>query len=127
MSGKDAIHIIPPPEYSEHAEGSSGYHDTLHFPQDSKDTPNDPGGPPPSYTSPTSYKIGSQRLLDPLINIQQLKAHLTLLREFKKLKRAVQETSAEELKLTDVAKKLSPDKRWAWVVGMAVERCVTIP
>ncbi len=94
MPEKDPRFFVPPPEYSERAEGGSHSHTRLgirlEVPRDSKESPEEPG-PPPSYTSPVSYKIGSQRLLEPLVGVSQLKSQLTLLREFHALKRAVKE------------------------------------
>lgn len=88
--------------------------------------------PPPSYqdhsttnvasSTPTSYKIGDHVVQQPLVSIPMLKAHLALLRAFKQFKTMIEEKSAEELKLIPDARNLDKEKRWAWVVGLAIER-----
>ncbi|CAL1714266.1 unnamed protein product [Somion occarium] len=78
--------------------------------------------PSPSYPGPSSYKIGEKMLPSPLVTIDQLKAHLTLLGAFKSLRTTVQTQSAEELILPPVVERMDVNKRWTWFVGLAVER-----
>ncbi|CAL1714258.1 unnamed protein product [Somion occarium] len=80
------------------------------------------GSPPPSYSAPKSYKIGSRTLGSPLVDINQLKAHLALLHAFKLLRADIQSKSAEELELPAVVDRLGENERWAWFVGLALER-----
>lgn len=63
-------------------------------------------------------------LPSPLVTIDQLKAHLTLLGAFKSLRTTVQTQSAEELILPPVVERMDVNKRWTWFVGLAVERSV---
>ena len=79
---------------------------------------------PPPYRAPVAYAIGDTVLHTPLINIGQLKAHLALLRAFKRLKTSIQDRSPDELHLPLEVHELDKDKRWTWFVGLAVERCV---
>ncbi|KAJ3481678.1 hypothetical protein NLI96_g7488 [Meripilus lineatus] len=103
MSQSDPV--SPPPPYRHTDTSSSRFSDTN-------------GIHPPPY--PTSYTIGTTRLDAPLVDVGQLKAHLALLRAFKALKVKVDERSTEELPA--VVNELDKEKRWAWFVGLAVER-----
>lgn len=105
MSQSDPV--SPPPPYRHTDTSSSRFSDTN-------------GIHPPPY--PTSYTIGTTRLDAPLVDVGQLKAHLALLRAFKALKVKVDERSTEELPA--VVNELDKEKRWAWFVGLAVERYV---
>ncbi|CAL1714287.1 unnamed protein product [Somion occarium] len=105
MSGK-VDSKQPPPAYIATADAGNSQSDS----------------PPPSYSAPKSYKIGSHTLGSPLVDVDQLKAHLALLHAFKLLRTDIQSKSAEELKLPRVVNLLDENKRWAWFVGLAVER-----
>ena len=78
--------------------------------------------PPPPYHAPTRYAIGDTVLDAPLVSIHQLKGHLALLRAFKALKTNIQDKRPDELQLPAAVNELDKDKRWAWFVGLAVER-----
>ena len=77
---------------------------------------------PPDYSPPTSYRIGSQTLLSPLVQVAELRAHLSLLRAFKNLRNDVEEANAA--KLPEGTRTLDQRQRWAWFVGLAVDRFV---
>ncbi|KAI0791997.1 hypothetical protein C8Q75DRAFT_805043 [Abortiporus biennis] len=77
---------------------------------------------PPTYIAPSSYQIGLNILPKPLVSTEELKAHLALLRAFKLLRETVKERTAFELGLPPAAHALEKDQRWAWFVGLAVER-----
>jgi hypothetical protein len=74
--------------------------------------------PPPIYTVPARFLIGKAITEAPLVSIQQILGHLTLLHAFAELKNAVDAVAAE----TILGVKLSKEQRWAWFVGCAVER-----
>ena len=74
--------------------------------------------PPPTYTAPTQFSIGSQLTTEPLVNTSQIKTHLALLHAFAELKNEVeglQEGTTEDF-----------ERRWAWFVALAVQRSVLI-
>ncbi|OCH91521.1 hypothetical protein OBBRIDRAFT_834175 [Obba rivulosa] len=77
-------------------------------------------GPPPAYTAAPEYKIGSAVLTKPLVKVEQLKAHLALLKAFRELRTSVEQCGAAELPV--VAGWLKGPERWAWFVELAVER-----
>ena len=77
--------------------------------------------PPQVYTVPTQFNIGSQCIPEPLVNISQVKGHLALLHAFVELKKQV-----EELQEAIPQMPADLEKRWAWFVGLAVERSVSI-
>ncbi|KIP02258.1 hypothetical protein PHLGIDRAFT_130825, partial [Phlebiopsis gigantea 11061_1 CR5-6] len=76
--------------------------------------------PPPAYTPPTSFAVGAQTLASPLVHVQELKAHLALLGAFKQLRTAVEEAEAADW--PPATQRLGPAQRWAWFVGLAVDR-----
>lgn len=78
---------------------------------------------PPAYTPPSAFVIGSRTLTHPLVQIQELKAHLSLLRAFKNLRTVVEDGKVAEW--PEVVRMLDPQQRWAWFVGLAVDRYVT--
>ena len=80
-------------------------------------------GPPPSYTAPTQFSIGSQLTPEPLVNISQIKAHLALLHAFAELKKEVAGLSK---KGTIAQMPGDLERRWAWFVALAVQRSVLI-
>ncbi|RDB14774.1 hypothetical protein Hypma_016304 [Hypsizygus marmoreus] len=77
--------------------------------------------PPPSYAFPVTFSIGQERTNGPLINRSQIKGHLALLHAFYRLRTDIDALDAR-------AKTRLPfmpddkDRRWAWFVGLAVER-----
>lgn len=75
-----------------------------------------------TYSGASSYRIGDKALKRSFVSISQIKAHLALLRAFKKLRTTVQESDAKSLNLPPVVKELTEEKRWTWFVGLAVER-----
>jgi hypothetical protein len=79
-------------------------------------------GPPPTYTAPTQFSIGSQITPEPLVNISQIKAHLALLHAFAKLKKEVE--GLQEGTIPQMPADL--ERRWAWFVALAVHRSVFI-
>ncbi|PCH36370.1 hypothetical protein WOLCODRAFT_157078 [Wolfiporia cocos MD-104 SS10] len=64
--------------------------------------------------------IGGATPPAPLVPNQLLKAHLTLLRSFKHLRTRVE--SNENLNFPPIVDALNPTERWAWFVGLAVDR-----
>ena len=83
--------------------------------------------PPPVRSSPSVYQIGRRVTKQPLVQAHQLKAHLSLLRACKVLHTTV-ETSISSPDPDDGAAQwkgppsLGPVQRWAYTVGLAVER-----
>ncbi|EPT03014.1 hypothetical protein FOMPIDRAFT_1159610 [Fomitopsis schrenkii] len=55
-----------------------------------------------------------------LVGVESIKAHLRLLATFKRLRQRVESSPSESL--PDVAQFLDGPQRWAWFVGLAVER-----
>ena len=81
--------------------------------------------PPPSYyTPPSQYTVGNKPVSQPFVNIEQLKAHLALLRAFKNLRTAVEEDAGSRLpeQIRTVKDEQSASVRWGYVVSLAVER-----
>ena len=76
--------------------------------------------PPPTYTAPTQFHIGSRLTPEPLVNISQIKAHLALLHAFSELKNEVEEL--QEGTIPQMPADL--ERRWAWFVTLAVRRSV---
>lgn len=77
---------------------------------------------PPAYAPPTSYKIGAHTFTDPLVQVQELKAHLALLRAFKDLRATVEKGEFEFAFWPQSVKELNPQQTRAWFVGLAVDR-----
>ncbi|KAJ2912588.1 hypothetical protein MD484_g7833, partial [Candolleomyces efflorescens] len=71
----------------------------------------------PGYTFPTRFKVGGVFTDGLLVNIEQIKGHLALLDAFSNLK-----TQVEGLELESSYMSKDPERRWAWFVGLAVER-----
>ncbi|KDQ63934.1 hypothetical protein JAAARDRAFT_51991 [Jaapia argillacea MUCL 33604] len=73
--------------------------------------------PTPSYPLPTTFTIGPNRLSEPLVTPEQIKAHLKLLRAFGELKLDVERSSwaGEKGGRGDTL-------GWAWFVDLAVHR-----
>ena len=78
--------------------------------------------PPPTYTAPTQFNIGSQLTPEPLVNISQIKAHLALLHAFAELKKEVE--GLKEGTIPQIPADI--ERRWPWFVALAVERSVFI-
>ena len=90
---------VPPPGYSERLEF------------------------PPDYSaSATHHTIGGQKLFSPLIRHSHIQAHLCLLRAIYNMRATI--LSGEDKRIPQEAMKLDATQRWAWFVGLAVERCV---
>ena len=79
-------------------------------------------GPPPTYTAPTQFSIGSHITPEPLVNISQIKAHLALLHAFSEFKKEVE--GLKEGSFPQMPADL--ERRWAWFVALAVQRSVLI-
>ena len=79
-------------------------------------------GPPPTYTAPTQFTIGSKLTPEPLVNISQIKAHLALLHAFAEFKKEVE--GLKEGTIPQMPADL--ERRWAWFVSLAVQRSVLI-
>jgi hypothetical protein len=77
-------------------------------------------GPPPSYTFPTTFKIGSATTYQPFVTPQQLKGHLRLLQLFYNLRETVE--AGKDDRLPAWAKQLEPERRWAWFIALATVR-----
>ncbi|GBE89583.1 hypothetical protein SCP_1602460 [Sparassis crispa] len=71
-----------------------------------------------TYIGPSAYHIGDATLHAPLVELDHLRAHLALLRAFKALRTLIED--ADELGLQ--ALRMDSTARWAWFVGLAVER-----
>lgn len=93
-----------PPEKSQHDREKSSYNET---------------DLPPTYEPPTRFTIGGAVTSEPLVSIQQIKGHLALLRQFAELKAQIQAYSTAGMNNLEDA-----DAKWAWFVGLAVERYV---
>jgi hypothetical protein len=96
-----------PPAYSTTADNTTG--------------DSDGPGPPPTYTAPTQFNIGSHLTPEPLVNISQIKAHLALLHAFTEFKKEVE--GLQEGTIPHMPADL--ERRWAWFVALAVQRSVS--
>jgi hypothetical protein len=74
------------------------------------------------YVFPTSFKVGKVFTDEPLVNINQTKGHLALLNAFSNLKARVDGLSPGSIYNMPG----NQEKRWAWFVGLAAERCVDL-
>ena len=75
---------------------------------------------PPGYTAGTTYTIGKHALSGPLVQIPHLKAHLSLLRAINGLRTIIEE--GRDPRIPRDVFELDAPQRWAWFVGLAVER-----
>lgn len=82
-------------------------------------TVQDDQAPPPTYSPPSAYHIGSHTLANPLVNVDQLKAHLGLLKALYDLRQAVE---AGDDRFPELVRTMGPEQRWGWFVSLAVER-----
>jgi hypothetical protein len=97
-----------PPAYSTTADNTNG----------NSDGP----VPPPTYTAPTQFNIGSKLTPGPLVNISQIKAHLALLHAFAEFKKEVEGLQEETIPHMPA----DLERRWAWFVSLAVQRSVSL-
>lgn len=67
-----------------------------------------------------AFKIGSNKLEEPLVKPEQIIAHLRLLEAFRDLRKKVEGTYDPRFPV--LALSLDPKERWAWFVSLAVER-----
>ncbi|KAJ7909271.1 hypothetical protein B0H13DRAFT_1714935 [Mycena leptocephala] len=72
---------------------------------------------PSSSSFPKEFKLGLHRT-KPFVTTAQIKDHLALLNAFANLRSKVETMPAEQFPFLPSA----PDRRWAWFVGLAVER-----
>ena len=70
--------------------------------------------PPPEYTFPATFSVGSGRTT-PFVDSEQVKGHLALLCAFALLRSRVDAMTADPM-LED------KDRKWAFFIGLAVER-----
>ncbi|KAG5636119.1 hypothetical protein H0H81_009051 [Sphagnurus paluster] len=101
-----------PPSYSTPAPA-------LAQPSSSSEPPSYPANdPPPSYDFPETFTIGQKRTVRPLVSSQQVKGHLALLHAFVMLRTEIDTLDDNTLPFIPT----DTDRRWAWFVGLAVER-----
>ena len=79
-----------------------------------------PYGQLPTYTVPENLIIDSQSLSTPLVHVNELKAHLCLLRAFKTLRTTVE--AGDVTDWPETVQMLDRRQRWAWFVSLAVDR-----
>ncbi|KAG1754857.1 uncharacterized protein EDB91DRAFT_256714 [Suillus paluster] len=70
------------------------------------------------YAMPHRFKVGAKKT-KPLVLPAQLMGHLKLLNAFFAMRQRVEEG---DVHFPDLARQMSPEKRWAWFVTLAVER-----
>ncbi|KIM42763.1 hypothetical protein M413DRAFT_123346 [Hebeloma cylindrosporum] len=97
-------HSTPPPAYNSPTPGQQ------------VDVNNTEALPPPNYTPPSKFTIGSSTT-EPLVRIVEVKGHLALLHAFSELKNQV---DALEVPVPHVP--ADNEKKWAWFVALAVEQ-----
>jgi len=100
----------PPPAYNSPTPGQQ------------VDANNTEALPPPNYTPPTKFTVGSSTTTQPLVRVVEVKGHLALLHAFSELKNQV---DALEVPVPHVP--ADKERKWAWFVALAVERCVIFP
>ena len=75
----------------------------------------------PNYSDGSrTYVIAKNTLHSPLVSVAQVKAHLCLLREIQALRSLIE--LGKDTRIPSNALALPPVQRWAWFVGVAVER-----
>ena len=67
-----------------------------------------------------TYVIAKNTLNSPLVSVAQVKAHLCLLREIQALRALIE--LGKDMRIPSNVLVLPPVQRWAWFVGVAVER-----
>jgi len=100
----------PPPAYNSPTPGQQ------------VDANNTEALPPPNYTPPTKFTVGSSTTTQPLVRVVEVKGHLALLHAFSELKNQV---DALEVPVPHVP--ADKERKWAWFVALAVEWCVIFP
>lgn len=78
---------------------------------------------PPSYSPPSAYNIGPHALVNPLVGVEQLKAHLGLLKALYDLRQVVE---AGDDQFPELVQAMGPEQKWGWFISLAVERQVTV-
>lgn len=73
--------------------------------------------PPPDYTPPSKFVIGSTITTEPLVGLPEIKGHLALLHNFAELKKQV-----ETMTVSVPYVPTDAERKWTWFVGLAVER-----
>ncbi|KAF7294634.1 hypothetical protein MIND_01000000 [Mycena indigotica] len=86
----------------------------------SADAPSGVSEAPPAYSAPDTFNVGGKQTKRPFVNVSQLKGHLALMHEFAELKLKVEGLSAQEATVQRLP--TDKDRRWAYFVGLAVER-----
>ena len=100
---------VPPPAYDSPTPGQR------------VDANNKEALPPPNYTPPTKFGIGSSTTTQPLVSIVEVKGHLALLHAFSELKNQV---DLLEVPVPHVP--ADKERKWTWFVALAVERRVIL-
>ena len=75
---------------------------------------------PPDYSATSKFTIAGEVFRTPLVQISHLKAHLNFLRAIHDLKDVIE--AGQDARIPLEAQKLEASQRWAWFVGLAVER-----
>jgi hypothetical protein len=109
------------PNYQSYEYSATKYRRTLAMTDSASPSYEAQLGPeaPPPYTFPTSFKIGWQTP-SPLVTPAQLKGHLAILRAFHGLRCVIED--AKDDRIPTWVKAMESERRWAWYVGLAVER-----
>lgn len=76
--------------------------------------------PPPPYIFPSRFTIGHETTYGPLVPLEAVKSHLLISGEFAELKDRVEILDVSNILSVEVPKE--KERRWAWFVGLAVER-----
>ena len=77
---------------------------------------------PPDYSATSKFTIAGETFRTPLVQVSHLKAHLNFLRAIRDLKFVIE--AGQDSRIPVDALKLEASQRWAWFVGLAVERKV---
>ena len=75
---------------------------------------------PPDYSATSKFTIAGETFRTPLVQVSHLKAHLNFLRAIRDLKFVIE--GGQDSRIPVDALKLEASQRWAWFVGLAVER-----
>jgi hypothetical protein len=84
------------------------------------------GDAPPAYAFPETFAIGTKRTSAALVDSAQLKGHLALLHAFAELRKQVDGLDKHAQTEHQVLIPDDKERRWAWFVGLAVERLVAL-
>ncbi|KAH9483132.1 Glycine-rich domain-containing protein 1 [Psilocybe cubensis] len=71
----------------------------------------------PKYNVPSTFSIGNA-VTEPLVGLREIKGHLIILGAFAELKKKVESVDTSNALYSPV----NEDQKWAWFVGLAVER-----